>query len=173
VAAESIIRQLAALPLFQGMPRAQLTELARRGEQVIYYPGTTIIEENAEAHAAILILSGLAVRVSGPELKSRIASIEAGSLLAEAAMLVETVHASTVVARGNVRGLQSPRQELQALITEDRTVGDIIVQNLAERLLRLSDELREVDALLAPLDSPVPSVPGRAEYLAALPPSAP
>lgn len=149
MAADLIIRELALLPLFQGLTLLQLDEIARRGEHAIYHPGSMIIEENAEAHSAVLIVSGEAVRVSGPELKSRLEPIPVGSLLGEAAMLVETTYGSTIVARGHVRALHILRDELHAQMTEDRTVADRMVQNIARRLLRFAEELRRVDGVLA------------------------
>ena len=65
-----------------------------------------IIEENTEGDAAILIITGEAVRVSGPELKSRLEPIPPGALLGESAMLVEAIYGSTVVARGQVQALR-------------------------------------------------------------------
>ncbi len=148
MAADLIVRALARLPLFEGLTLVQLNEIARRAEHVLYHPGATIMEENTEGHVAILIVSGEAVRVSGPELKSRSEPVTAGSLLGETAMLVETLYGSTVVARGHVRALHIKRDELHAQMLADPAVADRLVQNIAQRLLRLGDELRRIDALL-------------------------
>ncbi len=115
MAADLIVRTLARLPLFKGLTLVQLNEIARRAEHVLYHPGAMIMEENAEGHAAILIVAGEAARVSGPELKSRLEPIPAGALLGETAMLVEATYGSTVVARGHVRALQHhPRRVARA-----------------------------------------------------------
>jgi hypothetical protein len=97
--------------LFQGLTPLQISEIARRAERVIYNPGAMIIEENAEGDAAVLIISGKTVRVSGPELTSRTSPVAEGSLLGEFAMLVETTYSSTVVARGQVRALRTTRSD--------------------------------------------------------------
>ena len=149
MAADLIVRALARLPLFEGLTLVQLNEIAQRAEHVLYHPGAMIMEENTEGDAAILIISGEAARVSGPELKSRLAPIPAGSLLGETAMLVEATYGSTVVARGHVRALQISRDELHAQMLADPTVADQLVQNVAQRLLRLAGELRRIDAVLA------------------------
>jgi CRP-like cAMP-binding protein len=149
MADDVIVGMLARLPLLRGLNTSQLGEIARRAEQVVYSPGAMIIEENAEGDAAILVLSGEAVRVSGPDLKSRLEPIPPGALLGESAMLVETIHGSTVVARGHVRALRLQRDELRAQMASDPAVAEHMVVNIAHRLWRLADELREVDAILA------------------------
>jgi CRP-like cAMP-binding protein len=149
MAADLIVRALARLPLFEGLTLVQLNEIARRAEHVVYNPGSMIMEENTEGHAAILIISGEVARVSGPELKSRLEPIPAGSLLGETAMLIEATYGSTVVARGHVRALQISRDELRAQMLADPTVADQLVQTIARRLLQLAGELRRIDSVLA------------------------
>jgi len=159
MAADVIVRMLARLPLLRGLNPSQLGEIARRAEHVVYTPGAMIIEENTEGDAAILIVSGEAVRVSGPDLKSRLEPIPPGALLGESAMLVEAIHGSTVVARGQVRVLRILRDELRAQMASDPAVAEHLVVNIAHRLWRLADELREVDAVLAGKGCHQPSLP--------------
>jgi CRP-like cAMP-binding protein len=139
---------LAVLPLFRGLSPLQIAKIARRAERVAYSPGATIIEENAVGEAAILIVAGTAARVSGPELASRSEPVVVGSLLGEAAMLVETTYGSTVVARTAVRAVHITRDALQAQMMDDPALADRLVQNLAQRLTRFADELRRVDVLM-------------------------
>jgi CRP-like cAMP-binding protein len=148
MAGDFILNALARVPLFQGLTSAQIDEIAARAQRAIYHPGGVIIEENAEGHAAVLILSGEAARVSGPELSARIEPVFAGALVGEAAMLIETTHTSTVVARGEVRALHLLRDELHAQILEDPSLGEALTRNIAARLIRMADELRQVDAAL-------------------------
>jgi CRP-like cAMP-binding protein len=139
---------LAVLPLFRGLSPLQLATIARRAERVAYSPGAVIIEENALAEAAVLIVAGSAARVSGPELLGRSESVVAGSLLGEAAMLVETTYGSTVVARTAVRAVHITRDAMQEQMLQDPLLADRLVQNLAKRLTAFADELRRVDTLL-------------------------
>lgn len=140
---------LAMLPLFRGLTPLQIAAIARRAERVSYHPGAMIIEENAVADAAILIIAGTATRVSGPEITSPTQPVAPGSLLGEAAMLVETTYGSTVVARTPVRAVHITREELHAQIIADPAVGQCIAQNLAKRLSGLAGELRRADAFLS------------------------
>ncbi len=147
--ADLIVEQLARLPLFRGLTPLQLSEIARKGDHVSYNPGAIIIEEKAEAEAAILILSGEAARVSGPDLKSRLEPVAAGSLLGESAMLVETYYGSTVVARDHVQAVRILRDRLHAQMLIDPAIAEHLVVNLSARLWRLVDDLRQVDMTLA------------------------
>jgi CRP-like cAMP-binding protein len=153
---------LAVQPLFRGLSPLQIAKIARGAERVAYNPGAVIIEENAVAEAAILIVAGNAARVSGPELKARSEPVMAGSLLGESAMLVETTYGSTVVARTAVRAVHLTRDALQAQMLEDRSLGEQLIQNLARRLTDLVEELREVDATLAGSAATTPP-PGKVE----------
>jgi len=149
ISADQLVRQLARVRLFRGLTSLQISEIARRAERVMYNPGATIIEDNAEGDAAVLIVSGQTVRVSGPELTSRVEPIAEGSLLGEFAMLVETTYSSTIVARGHVRALRITRDELHAQIAEDRDLADHLVQKIAERLSHVADALRQIDVTLS------------------------
>lgn len=143
-----IASQLLRLPLFRGLSLRQLHEIARNTQPLPCTPGAVIIEENGEADAAILIVEGDARRVSGPELKGRSEPVPVGSLLGEAAMLIETQYGSTVVAHGPVIAARLTRDRLHAMILKDPTIGERLTDNLASRLRRMADELRAVDALL-------------------------
>ncbi len=146
---ELIVKELERVALFQGLSPFQLSEIARRAERVIYNPGAVIIEENEEGDAAVLLVSGETVRVSGPELQSRAEPVATGSLLGEMAMLVETTHSSTVVSRSKVRALRLMRDELHAQMKDDPQLAERISHNLTGRLSSMAEELRRVDAILA------------------------
>jgi CRP-like cAMP-binding protein len=139
---------LAVLPLFRGLSPLQIAAIARRAERVAYNPGAVIIEENGVADAAVLIIAGNAARVSGPELAGRSEPIAPGSLLGEAAMLIETTYGSTVVARTAVRAVHITRDAMEEQMLQDPLLADRLVQNLAKRLTAFADELRRVDSLL-------------------------
>lgn len=140
---------LAVLPLFRGLTPLQLAGIARHAERVSYTPGATITEENATADAAIVIIGGNAVRVSGPELAQRSEPIPPGSLLGEAAMLVETTFGSTVVARTKVRAVHLTRDAMYQQMLEDPDLAGRIAQNLAKRLSNVAEILKRADARLS------------------------
>ena len=69
---------------------------------------------------------------AGPELYARIEPIAAGSLIGEAAMLIETTHSSTVVARGRSARLQVTRDELHAQMLEDPSIAEHFIHNICD-----------------------------------------
>lgn len=154
---------LAVLPLFRGLSPLQIAGIARRADRVSYTPGATIIEEDATADAAILIIAGNAVRVSGPELVGRSEPVAPGSLLGEAAMLVETTYGSTIVARSAVRAVHITREGLNEQMLADPGLAAIIAENLGKRLSKVADLLRQVDAKLAGGQPPVSGTGGTAQ----------
>src|SRR5690606_33352281 len=117
--------------LFQGLTLPQLAEIARVAEPAEFHPGAVIVEQNADADAAILILSGEAARVSGPELKHRTEPIVPGSLICESAMLIETVYGSTIVARSQVQAARLLRDRMQAQIAKEPAIVDWLIQALS------------------------------------------
>jgi CRP-like cAMP-binding protein len=147
--ADVMASQLMRLSIFRGLSLRQLREIARNAQEMPCSPGSIIIEEGAEADAAVLIISGEAARVSGPELSSRTEPVAPGSLLCESAMLVETHYGSTVVARGHVTAARITRDKLQALILTDPIIGECMLANLAGRLRRMIEDLQSVEHTLA------------------------
>mgnify|MGYP001246059390 CR=1 FL=1 len=162
MAFDSLVAPLLRVPLFRGLKPLQITEIARRSERMMYRPGDMLIEEGQEAEAAILIISGDAIRVSGPDNMGRAEAIEPGSLLAEMGMLIETQHSSTVVARTPIRALRVTRVELLAQMAEDPDLADHFVQRIAGRLTAMATELRRVDGAMArSTEISVPTATGR------------
>jgi CRP-like cAMP-binding protein len=144
MAIDALVRPLLDIAIFRGLKPLQLTEIVRRAERTVYRPGQILIEENAEADAAIVIVAGEAVRVSGPDLQSRAEPVPPGALLAELAMLIETQHTSTVVARSSVRALRLPRAEIHEIMAQDPDMADHFVQKIAGRLHDMHGELSRI-----------------------------
>ncbi|MDX2258719.1 MAG: cyclic nucleotide-binding domain-containing protein [Hyphomicrobiaceae bacterium] len=151
MAIDALVKPLLNVPLFQGLKPLQITEIARRAERVVFKAGDTIIAEDATGDAAILIVAGDAVRTTGPDFDGAPEPVPPGALVGEMAMLVETKHTSTIMARGSVRALRITRSELVAQMEDDPALADHFVQKIAGRLNRLAKELRAIDAALGGL----------------------
>lgn len=148
MAINALVQPLRGVALFHGLKPLQITEIARRAERIVYRPGQTIIAEDQDGDAAVLIVAGDAVQISGPDHDGTPQVVPAGSLVGEMAMLVETQHSSTVIARGNVRALRISREELLEQMLEDPAVADHFMHKIAGRLNKIAHELRSVDAVL-------------------------
>ncbi|WP_334147523.1 Crp/Fnr family transcriptional regulator [Hyphomicrobium sp.] len=153
MAIDAFVLPLLNVPLFQGLKPLQLTEIARRADRIVYKPGDVIVTAHGEPDAAVLVVSGEAVRTEGPGLeRGANEAIPAGALISEMTMLIETECTSTVVARTPVRALRITRQEMQAHMASDPSLADHFVAKIAGRLSSFVESLREIDRALGPPD---------------------
>jgi CRP-like cAMP-binding protein len=148
MAIDAFVQAMLKLEIFQGLKPLQITEIARRAYRVVYKPGDFIIRQDEDGDAAIIVVSGDAVRISGPGLSEPAEPVPPGSLLGEMAMLIETQHSSTVIARNTVRALRISREELQAQMADDFSLADHFVQRITVRLSTVLDSLKAIDAMV-------------------------
>src|SRR5690606_31430937 len=78
-----LARQLMSQEIFRGLSPLQLTEIVRQADRIVYSPGDTIVEAGTASDAAVLIVTGDAVRFLDGEstLGLDAQSIGSGSLL--------------------------------------------------------------------------------------------
>jgi CRP-like cAMP-binding protein len=169
MAIDAFVKPLLNLEIFQGLKPLQITEIARRAYRVVYKPGDLILQENEDGDSAIVIVSGDAVRIAGPAMGDPAENIPVGSLLGEMAMLIETRHSSTIIARGPVRALRIMREEVHAQMAEDPELADHFLRRITARLTNVLDELRAIDDTLA-ADVPLPPSTAGQSALSAGPP---
>ncbi|MEQ1695068.1 MAG: cyclic nucleotide-binding domain-containing protein [Hyphomicrobiaceae bacterium] len=154
MALDIVVQSLLQVDLFAGLKPLQVAELARRSDRIVYKPGDMIITEGAIGDAAVLIIKGDAIRISGPSLMEPMEPIADGSLLGEMAMLIETAHTSTVIARAMTRAIRITRDAVCDQIAADRALADHLSHTLARRLNAMSRQLREIDDTFALMDEP-------------------
>lgn len=148
MAPEALITPLEHVPLFHGLEPRQLTRIAQVAERIVYKPGDVIIRGGSVGDAAILVVSGQSARTEGPMQLTGEELIEPHTLIGEMAMLVETEHSSTVVARSQVRALKLTRIAVYELMAQDFSIAEHFIDKLSTRLLHLAGELRGVERLL-------------------------
>lgn len=151
MAMDALVKPFLALPLFQGLKPLQLTEIVRRADRIIYRPGDIIIAEDQIGEAAIVIVSGEAVRINTHEPGKAAESIPEGAMISELAMLVETVNTATILARTTVKALRITREDMHEAMADDPKLAEHLTQKITERLQRTAQELRAVDKALADL----------------------
>jgi CRP-like cAMP-binding protein len=159
---DAIIMPLRQVALFQGLTPLQVTEIARHAERIVFRSGDTIIHAGEEGDAAYLIVSGDAVRTVAPGRPEAIERLDAGSLVGEMAMLIDTEHSATVVARGTVRALKLTRAAMHAHMLADPSIADHLVTKIAGRLKAVAAELRAIHDGLGPTAAVVPGSPADA-----------
>ena len=154
MALDIVVRSLMRVELFSGLRPLQLAELARRSDRIVYKPGDQIISEGALGDAAVLIVSGDAVRIAGPGLTGTDEQVPDGSLVGELAMLIEAEHTSTVVARAVTRAIRLTRHAIHQQIAADPRLADHLSQKFARRLETIAQDLRGIDSLFADIEMP-------------------
>lgn len=162
MAIDALVLPLLNVPLFQGLKPLQLTEIARRADRIVYKPGDVIVTAHTGSDAAVLVVSGEAVRTEGPGIKDGAEPIPPGALISEMTMLIETESSSTIVARTAVRALRITRAEMLAHMEDDPTLAHHFIEKISGRVSSFVAGLKEIDRTLAKAtgaaDAPPPAV---------------
>ena len=158
MALETNAELLGRVPIFQGLPPAQLELIVESSREVYFDPGTPLLSAGESGGAALLILSGSAMSAL-PEGQRHLSELLGyGTLLGELAMLAETTFTLTVVARWPIRALALERRTMYAIMEQDPAIARHFAAILTERLCRLAEELREVDSYFAEIETSFESV---------------
>ena len=143
---------LAALPLFAGVPAADTAEIERLATVIDYPAGSVIFSEGDPADALYVVLRGrVALRCCnrwGQE--QTLATLEAGAMLGEVALLTDEPRAGTAVTVADTTVLRLTHEAFMALLKQGSGVGHQILYNLARGLAsRLGEVAQRLMRLLA------------------------
>jgi CRP-like cAMP-binding protein len=143
---------LAALPLFAGVSAANTAEIERLAAVIDYPAGGIIFAEGDPADALYVVLRGqVAIRCCnrwGQE--QTLATLEAGAMLGEVALLTDEPRASTAVTMADTTVLRLTHEAFVALLKQGSGVGHQILYNLARGLAsRLGEVTQRLMRLLA------------------------
>ncbi|MBN9247232.1 MAG: cyclic nucleotide-binding domain-containing protein [Hyphomicrobium sp.] len=165
MAIDALVKPLLALPLFKGLTPLQLTEIVRCAERIIYRPGDVIIAEDEASDAAIVIVSGNSIRINdngdAPQ-KSGGETLPEGVMIAELAMFIEIVHATTVIAQGQVKALRLTRQKMHEMMEADANLAQHFSSCIVTRLKLLAKDVKAVDTLIGAVTTAPQPPPARA-----------
>jgi CRP-like cAMP-binding protein len=145
---DAIFTPLTQAPLFSGLSAAHLKSIALTCERVNFADGDVLISTGSVGDAAFLIARGCVVRTHHPLGPMGHEEFGPGTLVGETAMLAETEHSSTVVARGPVVALLLSRDVLRHLIEQDPSLGDYFADRLMERVDDMIGGLKQISGLL-------------------------
>ncbi|HWB44932.1 MAG TPA: cyclic nucleotide-binding domain-containing protein [Hyphomicrobiaceae bacterium] len=146
---DKIVLPLLGVPLFQGLKPLQITEIARQAERIRFRRGDIITEAGAQGDGAYLIVAGHAERLDDEGGEGLAEPIEPGSLVGEMAMLVEHDYRATVVALDRVHCLKITRAAIHSQMLDDPGLAEHLQAKITKRLLRMAEDLRQIDRLLA------------------------
>jgi CRP/FNR family cyclic AMP-dependent transcriptional regulator len=130
------IAALARSPLFEGLSRKQLAQLARLTDDLDVPAGTVLCKEGTTGREFFVVLEGEAVVArDGKE----IARIEPGGFFGEIALLERVVRTATVTAATNLRFFVVADQAFASLVHTDPSIERKLLRTLARRALAPQD----------------------------------
>ena len=122
---------LGQLPLFEGVPDADLLILAASASHVLYRDGETIFEANDPATTVMSILRGqIVLRSSYGERSTIVQTIGRGELLGWSALRDDATSLTTARAIGEVEVLAFPAERLLDLLTASGATGRLLIRRL-------------------------------------------
>jgi CRP-like cAMP-binding protein len=122
---------LAGVPLFSGLSKKELAEIARNVTEVEFVRGEFLMHEGEVGLEAFVILDGtVSVRRKGRKL----AEATAGAVLGEMSIITDHRRNASVKAETFVTALLMSRREFNAVLDEHPQVAVKILRSVATRL---------------------------------------
>jgi CRP/FNR family transcriptional regulator, cyclic AMP receptor protein len=131
------VQALKRAPLFDGLSRKELTQLARVSEDLEVEPGTMLCKEGETGHEFFVIVDG---KVKITRKGRTIATRGGGDFVGEIALLEEIPRTATVRAETPVRLFVLTRRDFRHLLDENPKVERKVLRTLARRLADLSSD---------------------------------
>lgn len=126
------LEALRRAPLFEGLSKRELTELARVTDELTVPEGTVLCKEGGAGGEFFVILDGTAeVTRSG----TRLATRSAGEFVGEIALLTTSRRTATVTATTPLRCFVLTGRDFRRVLDENRSVERKVMRALAERVL--------------------------------------
>lgn len=131
------LEALGRAPLFEGLTRKELTELARATDELSVPAGTVLCREGSLGSEFFVLLDGTAtVTRDGKVLATR----TGGEFFGEIALIATTKRTATVTAATDVRCFVLTSRAFRRVLDDNRGVERKVTQALAERLLSYADD---------------------------------
>lgn len=128
------IEVLQQVPLFAGLSKKELGELARHLDEVDLSEGTTLVKEGDLGREAMILVAGTAVvRRRG----RKVAELGPGSVIGELSLLAEIPRTATVVAASDVTVGLMTASDFGAVVDENPKVAVRMLRTVAHRFAEL------------------------------------
>jgi CRP/FNR family cyclic AMP-dependent transcriptional regulator len=129
------VEALKRAPLFEGLSRKELVQLARVSEDLEVPPGKVLCKEGDIGQEFFVIVDGKAeVTREG----KRVATRGGGDFVGEIALLEQTPRTATVTAKTPMRLFVLTRRDFRHLVDENPGVERKVLRALARRFVELS-----------------------------------
>lgn len=131
------ISALRRAPLFEGLSRKELIQLARVSDDLEIPAGKVLCTEGEIGQEFFVIVDG---QVEVTRKGKRVAIRGGSDFVGEIALLEETPRMATVIAKTPVRLFVLTRKDFRHLVTEHPSVERKVLQALARRVVELSGD---------------------------------
>ena len=122
-------------PLFEGLSKKELVQLARVTEDLQVPAGTVLCREGSLGREFYVIVEGVVEVARGGEI---VATRTAGEFVGEIALLTTTRRTATVTATTALRCLILMRGDFRRVLDDNRTIERKVMEALADRLASYS-----------------------------------
>jgi CRP/FNR family transcriptional regulator, cyclic AMP receptor protein len=131
------VQALKAAPLFEGLSRKELAQLARVSEDLEVEPGTVLCKEGDIGHEFFVIVDG---KVKVTRKGRRVSLRGGGDFVGEIALIEDVPRTATVTAETPVRLFVLTRKDFRHLLDEQPNVERKVMRVLARRLAEVSSD---------------------------------
>lgn len=132
IAQNTKVEALKRVPLFEGLSKKELTEIASATDDLTVEAGTVLCKEGGLGNEFFVVIDGVAdVTRKG----RRVATRESGDFLGEIALIATTTRTATVTARTPLRCLILTSRDFRRVLDDNRSVERKVLHALAERAL--------------------------------------
>jgi CRP-like cAMP-binding protein len=130
------VTALGRAPLFEGLTKKELTELARQTDDLLIEPGTVLCREGRIGREFFVIVEGEAeVTKAGKHLST----MKGGDFVGEIALLTTTTRTATVTAVTQLRCFILTQADFRHVLESSPGVQVKVMKVLAERLAATAD----------------------------------
>jgi CRP-like cAMP-binding protein len=151
------IALLKRVPLFGELPDEQLRLIAFSAVRLELVAGQVLFRQAAKAPCAYVVSSGkIDLIVDDGKGKKIVASCEAGSLIGETALFIETKRPATATAAGPSQVIEIDRKLISRMLNEYPHIAVSMRAKLADRLTATVFELGRVRQALSKIDRTQP-----------------
>jgi CRP-like cAMP-binding protein len=129
------VEVLSSAPLFSGLPRRDLHEIAKVSSEATFRPGEVVVKEGVAGSVMYVILEGRAkVTRDGRTLKR----FGPGEFFGELSVLTDTSRTASVLAETDLHCLTLAGKDFKGVLRKEPALAVRILSRLAERLVDLA-----------------------------------
>jgi CRP/FNR family cyclic AMP-dependent transcriptional regulator len=129
------VESLKRAPLFEGLSRKELVQLARMSDDLEVPAGRVLCKEGDRGREFFVLVEG---KVDVARKGRRVATLGAGDFLGEISLLEQTPRTATVTAKTPLRFFVLTPRDFRLVVDENPSVERKVLRALARRVLELS-----------------------------------